>query len=46
MHHVFDFDVDHVKGNSIPLVEALSMLQFYKESKDKTEKEFEDRFLH
>ena len=42
----FDFDIDYVKGNSIPHVDALSRLQFYKESKDKTEEEFEDKFLH
>ena len=34
------------KGNSIPHVDALSRLRFYKESKDKTEEEFEDTFLH
>ena len=42
---VFDFDIEYVKGNSIPLVDALSRLWFYKESKDNTE-EFEDTFLH
>ena len=41
----FDFDIEYVKGNSIPHVDALSRLRFYKESKDKTE-EFEDSFLH
>ena len=41
----FDFDIEYVKGNSIPHVEALSGLQFYKESKDKTD-EFEDTSLH
>ena len=41
----FDFDIEYVKGNSILLVDAQSKLQFYKESKDKTE-EFEDTFLH
>ena len=42
----FDFDIVYVKGNSIPLVDALSRLQFYKELKDKIEEEFEDTFLH
>ena len=42
----FDFDIEYVKGNSIPHIDALSRLWFYKESKDKTEKEFEDTFLH
>ena len=42
----FDFDIEYVKGNSIPRVDALSRLRFYKESKDKTEEEFEDTFLH
>ena len=41
----FDFDIEYVKENSIPHVDALSRLQFYKVSKDKTE-EFEDTFLH
>ena len=41
----FDFDIDYVKGNSIPHVDALSRLRFYKGSKDKTE-EFGDTFLH
>ena len=39
----FDFDIEYVKRNSILHVDA--RLQFYKESKDKTE-EFEDTFLH
>ena len=39
---VFDFDKEYVKVNSIPHVDALSRL----ESKDKTEEEFEDKFLH
>ena len=42
----FEFDIEYVKGNSIPHVDALSRLRFYKESKDKTEEEFEDTFLH
>ena len=42
----FDFDIKYLKGNSILHVVALSRLQFYKESKDKTEEEFEDTFLH
>ena len=42
----FDFDLEYVKGNSIPYVDAVSRLQFYKESKDKPEKEFKDTFLH
>ena len=42
----FDFDIEYVKGNPIPHVDALSRLWFYKESKDKTEEEFEDTFLH
>ena len=41
----FDFDIEYVKGNLIPHVNAQSRLQFYKESKDKAE-EFEDTFLH
>lgn len=41
----FDFDIEYVKWNSIPHVDALSRLRFYKESKDKTE-EFEDASLH
>ena len=36
---VFDFDIESH-------VDALSRLRFYKESKDKTEEEFEDTFLH
>ena len=40
----FDFDIEYVKGNSILHVDALSRLRFYKESKDKTEEEFEDTF--
>ena len=39
----FDFDIEYVKGNSIPHVHALSRLRLFKESKDKTE-EFEDIF--
>ena len=39
------FDIECVNGNSIPYVDALSRLWFYKESKDQTE-EFEDTFLH
>ena len=31
----FYFDIEYVKGNSIPHVDALSRLQFYKESRDK-----------
>ena len=41
---VFDFDIKYVKGNSIPHVDALSIMQFYKESKDKIEEEIEDTF--
>ena len=41
----FDFDIKYVKGNSVSHIDVLSRLQFYKESKDKTE-EFEDTFLH
>ena len=41
----FDFDIEYVKGNSIPREDAPSRLLFYKESKNKTE-EFEDTFLH
>ena len=33
------------KGNSIPHIDALSRLWFYKESKDKIEK-FDDTFLN
>ena len=40
----FDFDIEYVKENSIPHVDALSRLRFYKESKDKTE-EFEGTFV-
>ena len=43
---VFDFDIEYVKGNSIPYVDAQSRLRFYKESKDKIEEEFENTFLH
>ena len=43
---VFDKLMVYVKGNSIPHVDPLSRLRFYKESKDKTEEEFEDIFLH
>ena len=39
------FDIEYVKGNSIPHVDGLSRLRFYEESKDKAE-EFEDTFLH
>ena len=42
----FDFDKKCVKGNSIPHIDALSRLRFYKVSKHKTEEEFEDTFLH
>ena len=42
----FDFDTEYVKGNLIPRVDALSKLWFYKKSKDKTEEEFEETFLH
>ena len=41
----FNFDIEYLKGNSIPHVDALSKLRFCKESKDKTEEEFEDTFL-
>ena len=41
----FDFDIEYIKGNSIPKVDALSRLRFYEEPKDKTE-ESEDTFLH
>ena len=41
----FDFDIEYVKGNSIPHVDARSRLLFYKESKDETE-ESKDIFLH
>ena len=42
----FDFDIEEVKGNSITRVDTLSRLRFYKESKDKTDEEFNDTFLH
>ena len=42
----FDSDTEYVKGNSIPHLNAVSRLRFYKESKDKTEEEYEDTFLH
>ena len=42
----FDFNIEYVKGNSIPHIDALSRLRFYKESKDKTVEEFEDTFLN
>ena len=42
----FDFYVKYVKGNSVLYVDAKSRLRFYKESKDETEEEFENRFLH
>ena len=42
----FNFDIEYVKGNSISRIDAVSRLRFYKESKDKTEEKFEDRFLH
>ena len=42
----FDIDIEYVKGNSIVCVDAISRLQFYKESRDKTGEEFEDTFLH
>ena len=42
----FDFDIEYVKGNSIPHVDALTTLRFYKNSKVKTEEGFEDTFLH
>ena len=41
----FDFDIEYVKGNVIPHVDALSRSRFYKESKDKTN-EFKDIFLN
>ena len=41
----FDFDIEYIKENSIPHVNALSRWRFYKESKDKIE-EFEETFLH
>ena len=34
--------MEYFKGNSIPHVDALSRLRFYKELKDRTEEEFED----
>ena len=40
----FDFDIEYVKGNSIPHVNTLSRLGFYKKSKDL--KKIEDTFLH
>lgn len=42
----FDFDIEYVKGNTIPHVDALSRLRFYREEKDKNDEEFEDTFLH
>ena len=42
----FDFDVEYVKGNSIPHVATISRLWFLRESKDKAEEEFEDVVLH
>ena len=42
----FDFDIEYVSENSIQHVGALSRLRFYKESKDKTEEQFEDTFSH
>ena len=41
----FAFDIEYVKGNSVSHIDVLSRLQFYKESKDKTEGGFEDTFL-
>ena len=41
----FDFDIECVKGNSIPHVDVQLRLRFYKESEDKTEEEFEDTFF-
>ena len=40
----FDFDIEYVKGNSIPLEDSLWGLRFCMELKDKTE--FKDTFLH
>ena len=42
----FEFDIEYVKGNSKILVDELSRLRFYKESKDKVKEEFEDTFLY
>ena len=42
----FEFDIEYVKWNLIPLVDALLRLRFYTESKDKTEEESEDTYLH
>ena len=42
----FDFDIEYVKGHTIPHVDALSRLRFYREDKDKNDEEFEDTFLH
>ena len=42
----FDFDIEYVKGNTIPHVDALSRLRFYQGSNGKTEEKFEDTFLH
>ena len=39
----FDFDIEYVKGNTIPHVDALSRLPFYKELKVEIE-DFEDTF--
>ena len=41
----FEFDIVYVKRNSIQHVGALSRLQIYKESKDKTEEKIDDKFL-
>lgn len=42
----FDFDIEYIKGNMIPHMDALSRLQFHKASKDNAEEIFEDMFLH
>lgn len=42
----FDIDIEHVKGNNIPHVDALSRLRFITSESEKEVESFEDTFIH
>lgn len=42
----FDSDKEYVKGNSIPNMDTLSWLQFYKEPKENIKETFADTFFY
>lgn len=42
----FDFNIEYVKGNSVPHMNALSRLRFCKDPKENIKETFENTVLH